>query len=152
MKTHEDHHSYVRRKWSKEFGRLEKKRGDVTSRALTQEELDILLSLRWRGEPVYESAETFYSEDFKQLRKLRSATTTKQQVEQLLAMKDDQGKPVYHREELVDVDGEYKPLTEQQALDLLGMETLQRYRPATTQEACVLHDDIHSGRLKESSR
>jgi hypothetical protein len=126
-----------------------KRRQEATTRPLSPREVSILLSLRRHGEPVYESADVFYSDAYREIHKLRNRPLTADEAKRLLQLTDKSGKPLYAEEALKLPDGTCRIPTEQQAKDLCGVESFEIYRPATQEEADRLYADIHSRLVTE---
>jgi hypothetical protein len=79
----------LRNMFAVKFGLLDKKRKNAVTSPLTSREITTLLSVRMDGEPLFESIDHFYSDEYKaaseteakspdsdKIRKFRSATET----------------------------------------------------------------------------
>lgn len=81
--------SVARRFFPKETGKVENQRKSAVSRPLKMKEINTLMSMRFNNEPLFESIELFYSDEYKKaiqngtandelekIEKYRSATET----------------------------------------------------------------------------
>jgi hypothetical protein len=57
--------AYVKTLFSLKLSKLEHLRRDAKSRPLTMSEINLLMSMHFNGNPIFESIEMFYNEEYK---------------------------------------------------------------------------------------
>ena len=56
---------FAKSQFPSQFAKIERKRQETKNRPLTMSEINTLLSMRFHNEPVFESIEIFYTDEYK---------------------------------------------------------------------------------------
>jgi hypothetical protein len=73
--------SVARRFFPKEMGKVESQKKSAVSRPLTMKEINTLLSMRFNNEPIFQSIEHFYSEEFKKALQSKTGNDESEKIE-----------------------------------------------------------------------
>lgn len=69
--------------FASKYRKLQKKREELHNRALTMDEVAILLSIRFNNKPLFPSIEFFYTEEYKEALKKGLSGTELEKIKQL---------------------------------------------------------------------
>jgi hypothetical protein len=123
---------------------IDRRRKTALERPLTIKEVSMLSSLRWEKKPLFGGSDFFFSDEYKKIMEIMKRPATEADFLPLLAVIGKDGNLKYSKEDFLPVQGKWVFLTEEQAKDLLGFDRVERYRPATAEEANILYSDSYS--------
>lgn len=100
---------FAKSQFPSQFAKVERQRQGTKNRPLTMSEINVLLSMRFHNEPVFESIELFFTDEYKKALSTNTSVADLEKIEKFRTATDREANLLYSdihaREDKIEISG-----------------------------------------------